>query len=226
MDDELLVHELKQVLDACAATGISVFVVGAFSVRAYDSLFRASYDLDLALTSKHWPKLKGVLEAMGYTVTPENVWVTATKSVGSSEIEINIALNEVTDLDSATAYPLAFHLPEYHKSGDLDFALPVLPLEAVILTKLIAFRDQDFADLVGLWLQRGMDISPERFWRFTRAAGVTRQIRGRLQQALDYLQGGEALSIWYDRTGELLKDTERDLAITLVRRLLNSQALE
>jgi hypothetical protein len=223
MDDELLVTELRQVLTACEKVHLPVFVIGAFSVRAYDCLFRASQDLDLAVTSKHWPKLKQLLESLGYSVAPDQVWITAVKPLGESQIEINVALDGVTDLNSAITYPLTPHHPERHQPADLDFGLPVLPLEAVLITKLIALRDQDVADVLGILLQRGDDIQSERFWQFARAAHIARPVRERLQRVIDYLSSGEALSVWYDRTGALLTDTERDAALVIVQRLLKSQ---
>jgi hypothetical protein len=48
-------------------------------------------------------------------------------------------------------------------------------------------------------------------------------VRERLQRVIDYLSSGEALSVWYDRTGALLTDTERDAALVIVQRLLKSQ---
>ena len=220
MDDDLLVNELRRVLTACEQANLPVFVIGAFSVRAYDCLFRVSQDLDLAVTSEHWPKLKELLESFGYTVAPDQVWITAIKSFGEYLIEINIALNGVTDLDSAIVYPLRRHRLEHHQPADVDFALPVLPLEAVLITKLIALRDKDVADVLGILLQRGKDIQTERFWKFARVAKIVRPLRKRLQQVIDYLRTGEALSIWYDRIGALLTDAERDSALVIVRRLL------
>jgi hypothetical protein len=224
MHDEPLVTELRQVLIACEKLHLPVFVIGAFSVRAYDCLFRDSQDLDLAVTSEHWPRLKQLLESLGYSVGSDQVWITAVKSLGESQIEINVALNAVTDLNSGIAYPLTHHHPERHQSADLDFGLPVLPLEAVLITKLIALRDQDVADVLGMLLQREDDIRSERFWRFAHAARITRPVRERLQRVIDYLSSGEALSVWYDRTGALLTDTERDAALVIVQRLLKSQS--
>lgn len=222
MDDERLIGELQKILTACEERRLTVFVIGAFSVRAYDSLFRASQDLDLAVTAEEWPKLKQLLESLGYTVAPEQVWITAVKPVGDGQIEINIALDGVTDLDSATTYPLNLHRPERHQPADLDFPLPVLPLESVLITKLIALREKDVADLLGILIQRGEAIRPEEFWRYAGAADLDRQLRERLRQLIDHLDSGEAISIWYDRTGTILTDDDRTSMRTVIRRLLKS----
>ena len=108
----------------------------------------------------------------------------------------------------------------FHQPSDLDFALPVLPLEAVLITKLIALREKDLADILGILLQRGTDMHPERFWQFARAAKIARPLRGRLHKVIDCLRSGEALSIWYDRTGAIMDDAERDSVLAVVQRLL------
>ncbi|RLC65997.1 MAG: hypothetical protein DRI48_05755 [Chloroflexi bacterium] len=58
---DLLETELKTILEICREAQIPVFVIGAFSVRAYNCLLRVSQDLDLAINSEHWPHLKQVL---------------------------------------------------------------------------------------------------------------------------------------------------------------------
>lgn len=223
MGDDVLLDELKQILAACIDKSIPVFVVGAFSLRAYDCLFRSSVDLDLAITAEEWPKLRQLLESRGYAVAPEQVWITAIKPADDGQIEINIALNGITDLDSATIYPLDPHRPELHQPADLDFALPVLPFESVLITKMIALREKDIADLLNALLQRGSDVQPERFWRFAIVAEVDRQLQERLLEMIDQLHGGDAISIWYERTGAILTDPERDLAISIIQRLLKSK---
>lgn len=223
MDDERLVGELQKILTACDESHITVFVVGAFSIRAYDCLFRASQDLDLAVMAEEWPRLKQLLESLGYTVAPEQVWITAVRPVGDGQIEINIALNGVTDLDSAATYPLNPHRPERHQPADLDFPLPVLPFESVLITKLIALREKDVADLLGILMQRGEAIRPKQFWQYAGAADLDHQLRERLRQLIDHLNGGEAISIWYDRTGTILTDDDRASMLKVIRRLLKSR---
>lgn len=78
----LLEAELKTILVMCQEAQIPVFVIGAFSVRAYNCLLRVSQDLDLAISSEHWLRLKQVLLEQGYSLTAEDVWITATKIIG------------------------------------------------------------------------------------------------------------------------------------------------
>lgn len=56
----LLEKELQTILAACEQIPISLFVVGAYSIRAYDCLLRISQDLDLAVRRENWQALKKI----------------------------------------------------------------------------------------------------------------------------------------------------------------------
>jgi len=55
--EELLIRELRTILEACHRRGIAVFVIGAFGVRAYGSPLRRTLNLDLAVEREAWPAL-------------------------------------------------------------------------------------------------------------------------------------------------------------------------
>jgi hypothetical protein len=66
-----------------------VLVIGAFSVRAYNLLFRVSGDLDLAISSEHWPRLRDVLASLGFEIVSEGLWAATSKNVGEDGIEVH-----------------------------------------------------------------------------------------------------------------------------------------
>jgi hypothetical protein len=215
----LLDLELKAILAACQEAEIPVFVIGAFSVRAYDCLVRVSQDLDLALSSAHWPPLKQVLIEQGYTLSAEAVWITATKTTAQDLIEINIALDAITDLNSASAFPITHCQPKLRQPSDLDFSLPVLSLESIFITKLIAQRDKDVADLLAILLLQPGSLNPQRFWDEVEEAGLLLEIPGRLDELVERIQSGEAMSMWFERTSTILSGDETELALAQLHRL-------
>lgn len=170
---DLLENELKAILLACQQASISVFVVGAFSVRAYNCLLRPSRDLDLAVSRENEPALKKILTTLGYSiVTDGTIWITAIKGSGRSQIELNIALDGITDLNSASTYQIREHQPELHQPSDLNFSLPVLSLEGVFITKLIAQREKDVADLLAILLTKPNSLNPQSFWYEAEESGL------------------------------------------------------
>jgi hypothetical protein len=102
--EEYLLHELQDILKACDERKLSVFVIGALSVRAYGSLLRRTLDLDLAVERQDWPILADILKDRGYNLAPTDIWITATKAIGSESVEIHIALDNITDIQSALQY--------------------------------------------------------------------------------------------------------------------------
>ena len=109
---ELLEIELKVILEACQEPQIPVFVIGAFSVRAYDCLLRTSGDIDLAVSSKHWPALKQVLTKQSYSVTRQAAWIRASKITDQGRIEVHVALDGITDFNSASIFLVTHHQPQ------------------------------------------------------------------------------------------------------------------
>jgi len=217
--------ELKAILTACRQAQVPVFVVGAFSVRAYDCLQRISQDLDLAVSADHWLTLKQILTRQGYSVaTTEESWITAIKTTAEDQIEINIALNGVTDLDSASTFLITHRKPKLLQPSDLDFPLPVLPLEGIFITKLIAQRDKDVADLLSILLLRPDSLDPQRFWHEADESGLTSKLPARLAELAERIRGGEAMSIWYERTGLILSDAETQSAVAQLSRLQQARS--
>jgi hypothetical protein len=189
VNDPLLL-ELRAILESCKRERVPVFVIGAFSVHAYDSLIRTSKDLDFAVASGHWPALKAILESLGYIVTPRELWAVASKAIADIAIEVHIALDGVTDFDTGTVYPIGDQSPEMRQASDMEFALPVLPLEEVLITKLLALRDKDVIDLVQICSRRSTDVLPARFWDCADAANLAGALRDQLENFEDMLTNG------------------------------------
>ncbi len=222
----LLESELKTILVMCQEASIPVFVIGAFSVRAYHCLLRVSQDLDLAISSEHWLRLKQVLIEQGYSLTAEDVWITATKIIGPETIEINIALDGITDLNSASIFLLTHHQPQLHQPSDLDFPLPVLSLESIFITKLIAQRDKDVADLLAILLLQPGSLNPQRFWYAAEEAGLLLKLPARLNELVEHIDSGAAMSMWFERTRTMLSDSEIHTALVQLWQLQKTYPLE
>ena len=217
--EEHLICELQAILDACYRRGITVFVIGAFGVRAYGSLLRRTLDLDLAVERADWPVLTEILEVRGYHLELIGAWVTARKGEDEEAVEIDIALGEVTDVHSALSYPVSAEPGAQQTIPGLDVPLPVFTLEGLLITKLIALRDNDVVDIVALLAQRADQVAAGRFWDQAAAAGLESALANRLAELEEILQSGEVDAIWWDRLGLMLDESERQSALKVVRRL-------
>jgi hypothetical protein len=220
--EEYLSRELEAILEACHRRGIAVFVIGAFGVRAYGSLLRRTLDLDLAIEREAWPALAEILEAQGYHLELADIWATATKGKGEEAIEIHVALGDVTDVHSALSYPVWVEPGTQQSMPGLNVTIPVFTLEGLLITKLIALRDNDVVDIVALLSQQADQVVAARFWDRAAAAGLESALENRLAELEEMLTGGEVEAIWWDRLGLMLDESERQAALKAVRHLLQT----
>jgi len=220
--EEYLIRELEAILEACHRRGIAVFVIGAFGVRAYGSLLRRTLDLDLAIEREAWPALAEILEAQGYHLELADSWATATKGRGEEAMEIHVALGDVTDVHSALSYPVWVEPGTQQSMPGLNVTIPVFTLEGLLITKLIALRDNDVVDIVALLSQQADQVVAARFWDRAAAAGLESALENRLAELEEMLTGGEVEAIWWDRLGLMLDESERQAALKAVRHLLQT----
>jgi len=215
--EDRLIDELQAVLEECQQHGVEVFVIGGFGVRAYGSLLRRTLDLDLAVATEAWPALAEVLKTQGYRLSSAGIWVTATK--GDEAIEIHIAVGDVVDVQSGARYPVAVEPGAGRFLPDSGIALPVFSLEGLLITKLMALRDNDVVDVVALLLQHAEQVNAVRFWIQGEKAGLKALLEDRLAELAEILQSEEVKAIWWDRLGLMLDEGEQRLALAGVRRL-------
>lgn len=220
--EDRLVHELQDLLEACERRGVEVFVIGGYGVRAYGSLLRRTLDLDLAVDLKAWPELAAVLETQGYRLSPADIWATAIKGEGENAVEVHIALGKVIDVQSALGYPVEVDRGDRRSLPDVHIVLPVFTLEGLLITKLIALRDNDVVDIVALLTQHADRVNIARFWQQTAAARLVSPITGRLSDLEEMLQSGEVDAIWWDRLGLMLDDGDRQITLKAIRQLQRS----
>ena len=211
--------ELQALLEACQQSGVAVFVIGGFGVRAYGSLLRRTLDLDLAVVAGAWPGLAEVLKTQGYHLSAAGIWVTATKGEGEDTVEIHIAVGDVVDVQSAARYPVGIEPGVRRSLPDSDIALPVFTLEGLLITKFMALRDNDVVDIVALLLQHAEQVDAARFWHQVEEAGLLALLNDRLAELEEVLQSEEVNAIWWDRLGLMLDEGERRTALRVVRRM-------
>jgi hypothetical protein len=104
---------------------------------------------------------------------------------------------------------------------DLNLVLPVFALEGVLITKLIALRDNDIVDIISLLSQHADQISAEDFWDRANTTDLELPLKNRLDELEQMLVTGEADAIWWDRLGLLLDMSTRQSALDVVNRLHN-----
>jgi hypothetical protein len=197
MEESLLLKELKAILAESKKRGIDLFVIGAFCVKAYDSLIRESHDLDLAVAGDSFGKLDQLLKELGFSVHPRNIWVTAEKQIGDEKIAVHIAVDEILDLNSQNRYPIEYEKAVFLKHEKWDFEIPALSLSGLLITKLISFRENDIIDAVSILIERSDDLNSYEFYYKALQSDNHQAIQRRLRELREFFVSGELDAIWY-----------------------------
>ncbi|GEM_PF-2448696 len=221
MEEALLLKVLKAILDESKKRGISVFVIGAFCVKAYDSLIRESHDLDLAVVGEKFDHLAQLLKELGFSVHPRNIWVTAEKQIGEEKIAIHIAVNEILDLNSQNSFSIREEKTFFLKPVELDFEIPALSLSGLLITKLISFRENDIVDIVSLLTNKFEDLNPEKFCQKAADSNNLQVIQQRLLELRDLFESNEMDAIWFIRLNRVLPVEVKAKLLDKINKLLN-----
>lgn len=207
--EQILLRELKHILTACRERDVPVYVIGAYSLRAYDYLLRRSFDLDLAVEKPFLADLVAILRDLGFAIQPVDVWIAATKETDGTRVAVHIAVDYILDVASMARYPLKNESVVWRKPTGLDFALPVLALEGVIISKLLALRDNDVVDVVAVLVDQDAVVDAGRLYMHAANAGLEDEVSDRLEELAAMVVEGEVEAIWWERMGTLL--TTEDL---------------
>jgi hypothetical protein len=220
MDESLLLKELKAILEESKRRGINVFVIGAFCVKAYDSLIRESHDLDLAVAGDSFEKLDQLLKELGFSVRPKNIWVTAEKQIGDEKIAVHIAVDEILDLNSQNSYPIEHEKVFFLKHEKLDFEVPALSLSGLLITKLISFRENDIIDVVSILIEKSDDLNSQELYYKALQSGNHQAIQRRLNELREFFESGEIDAIWYIWLKRMLPAEVKAKVLDKIKKLL------
>lgn len=220
MQEALLLAELKNIAEESKNRGIQILVIGAFCVKAYDCLVRESYDLDLGINSEAFEPLAALLTELGYSVRPRNIWVTAEKQIGEEQIAIHIAVDEILDLNSQSRYPLRDEEAVLRRYAWQNLEVPALSLSGLLITKLIAFRENDVVDVVAILMERFNDLNSAEFYEKSSRSQNLSAVHRRLIDLLDLFESDEIDGIWFVRLRQILSNEAKAGVIEKIKKLI------
>jgi hypothetical protein len=220
MEEALLLKELKTILDESKRRGINVFVIGAFCVKAYNSLIRESHDLDFAVVGEGFDPLAQLLKELGFSVHSRNIWVTAEKQIGEEKIAVHIAVNEILDLNSQNSYSIRDEKAFFLQPGELDFKIPALSLSGLLITKLISFRENDVVDIVSLLTNKFEEMNSQELHIKAADSNNLQAIQQRLLELRELFESDEIDAIWYIRLNRPLSTEVKATLLDRINKLL------
>lgn len=220
MDDVLLLKELKAIIEESVKRGINVVVIGAFCVKAYDCLLRKSHDLDLAIAGDEFAPLAQLLKDLGFFVHPRNIWATAEKQIGETLVAVHIAVDEILDLNSQNSFPIRDEKKAFIKSNQVGFGIPALSLSGLLITKLIALRENDIVDVVSILTNKFDALSSQELHLKAEGSNNLLPIRRRLIELRELIESDEIDAIWYIRANQMFPAEEKAALLDKINKLL------
>ncbi len=221
MQELLLLAELKAITEESKKRGIKIFVIGAFCVKAYDCLVRESYDLDLGIKSEAFEPLAALLKELGYSVCPRDIWVTAEKQSGDEQIAIHIAVDEILDVNSQNRYPLRDEEAVLRRYAGQNLQVPALSLSGLLITKLIAFRENDIVDVVAILIEKFDDLNSEELYEKVSRSQNLPAVHRRLIDLLDLFETDEIDGIWFVRLRQTLPTEVKAGLIEKIKKIID-----
>ena len=98
--------------------------------------------------------------------------------------------------------------------------VPVIPLEDLLILKLMTLRELDTIDTIALLLENPEQINIASYRRKVVTAELTQHINARIEAISQLLKSGQAHEIWKKYMGTDLSSREIGIALTALKKLV------
>jgi len=219
-----LAEALAEVIHKCDELQIDLLLIGAFAVRAYAERRRLTTDLDFVAPTEAQSNLAALFKSLGYEYSARTRFggVRAVKYLGEAKVQLDVAIDVLQDENTGKVYTVPTE--SFRKKSKAE-VVPleggpgvkayVLPLADLLVSKLIASREQDVADAIALILTGLPPDTIADFKRKVRDARLIEHINARLGEMVNISDRG-IQSLMSGHTGGRLTGQE---IRTLRRRL-------
>lgn len=218
--DPELKTTLQELLEACRELQITPGLIGGLAVRGYTRRKRYTHDIDLTIGKRDKANLITILKRMGFAYQDETAFggAKATRRVGDMAVEIHIAVERLWDMQSGQEYVWSLGVTETSIDDQGSFVVPVVPVEELLILKLLPLRDRDMADAIGLILDNP-ELDATAFWQHCERTDNAAHIAKRLDELEQQLRSGAFRDAWQTEYGEPLSLSDVHTVLDRVRKL-------
>lgn len=228
LEQELL-KNLAQIVARSEELECHPLLIGGYAVRAYARMRkRFTEDLDLVISRHDQSNLIAALKALGYEYRPETALggIKASKPMAGRSLELHISVDKVWDISSDKTYSLPEDIfasgqlkPIEPFSGEIVQA-PVIPLEDLLILKLMTLRELDTTDAIALLLENPKQVHIVSYRRKVVTAELTQHINTRIEAISQLLKSGQANEFWKKYMGDDLSHKEVEIVLTALKELV------
>ena len=231
LEQELL-RNLAQIITRSEELECHPLLIGGYAVRAYARMRkRFTEDLDLVISRHDQGNFIAALKALGYEYRPETAFggIKATKPVAGRSLELHISIDKVWDISSDKTYPLPEDtfasvqlrpVEPYSEGSETIVQAPVIPLEDLLILKLMTLRELDTVDTIALLLENPKQINIASYRRKVVTAELTQHINARIEAISQLLRSGQADEVWKKYMGTGLSPKEIETALAALKKLV------
>ena len=98
--------------------------------------------------------------------------------------------------------------------------VPVIPLEDLLILKLMTLRELDTIDTIALLLENPKQVNIASYRRKVVTAELTQHINARIEAISQLLKSGQANEVWKKYMGTDLSSREMGTALTALKKLI------
>ncbi len=231
LEQELL-RNLAQIIARSEELECHPLLIGGYAVRAYTKKRkRFTEDLDLVISRHDQGNFIATLKALGYEYRPETAFggIKATKPVAGQSLELHISVDKVWDISSDKTYPLPEDIfvsrqlrpiEPYSERLKTIVRAPVIPLEDLLILKLMTLRELDTIDTIALLLENPEQVNIASYRRKVVTAELTQHINARIEAISQLLKSGQASEVWKRYMSTDLSSREIETAMTALKKLV------
>lgn len=227
-----LLRNLAQIIGRSQELECRPLLIGGYAVRAYARMRkRFTEDLDFVISRHDQGNFIAVLKALGYEYRPETAFggLKATKPMAGRSLELHISVDKVWDISSDQTYPLPEDtfdsgqlrvVESYSGEMEATVQVPVIPLEDLLILKLMTLRELDTVDTIALLLENSEQVHIASYRGKVVIAKLTQHINARIEVISQLLKSGQANEVWKKYMGTDLSSGEIRTALTALKKLV------
>lgn len=235
--ESISLEDLERINEAAKNFQVDLILIGGYAVRAYTNprSWRFTKDMDFITKSRDLGPLHGIFDLLGYGFERTEFGVRGSKQVYGSSIDLHISVDKVIDWSTGREYKLPEDIfskaneinikASLEENRGLEVPAKVVPVEDVVIMKLMTERPRDHFDAIAVILDSFNDLDTLRFRKNCDQDDLYRHIKRRLESILADIKKSLVKELWREFTGrEFIRQQHVELR-TKINKLIETLAV-
>jgi len=210
--ERISLQDLKKLVEEAKKWDLKLVLIGGYAVRAYTKPRRFTKDLDFVTNREGLGQMKGFLHYMIYEYKSGEFWLSGSKKLNETWIDLHMSVDKVHDITTGYDYPVT---PDFFKNSQkrkitayfeenshMSLQAQISSIEDLLIMKLIPLRDKDLVDIIALILDSYDQMNPLRLYQSIHEANLRSDINSRLTTLFLQIKRRERINqTWRNITG-------------------------